>query len=49
MTYQLKVLVYLAALVVVVSGAILGSWLYLEIEHMKEQKQLEASILKCQP
>ncbi|MDG4668799.1 hypothetical protein [Mycobacterium sp. 236(2023)] len=49
MKYQLKVVLFAAALMVVVSGAILGSWLYLEYEHLKEQNQLEASITDCGP
>lgn len=40
MTYQLKMVMFASALVVVVSGAVLGSWLYLEFEHSKDRQEL---------
>ena len=39
-TYQLKMVMFASALVVVVSGAILGSWLYLEFEHSNDRQEL---------
>lgn len=48
-SYQFKMVIFALALVVVVSGAILGSWVYLEFEHLKEQRQVEASITDCWP
>ncbi|ORV87357.1 hypothetical protein AWC12_17145 [Mycolicibacterium iranicum] len=39
-TYQLKMAIFAMALVVVVSGAILGSWLYLEFEHSNDRQEL---------